>query len=73
MSKSFTFSEARRSLSSVLDTAEQDGEVRIVRKNGKVFVIHPEKQTKSPLDVPGVNVVITADEIVNLVREGRGG
>jgi antitoxin (DNA-binding transcriptional repressor) of toxin-antitoxin stability system len=73
MSKSYTFSEARQNLSSVLDQAEQDGEVRIIRQNGQVYVIRPEKQTKSPLDVPGINVDITADEIVDIVREGRGG
>jgi prevent-host-death family protein len=71
MGKSYTYSEARQNLSSVLDKAGQDGEVRIIRKNGQVYVIRPKKQTKSPLDVPGVKVNITAEEIVNLVREGR--
>ncbi len=71
MGKTYTYSEARQNLSSVLDQAEQDGEVRIVRKNGQVYVIRPEKQTKSPLDVPGVKVNITTEEIVRIVREGR--
>jgi prevent-host-death family protein len=71
MGKAYTYSEARQNLSSVLDQAEQDGEVRIIRKNGQVFVVRPEKQTKSPLDVQGVKVDITAEEIVHLVREGR--
>ena len=71
MGKTYTYSEARQNLSSILDQAEQDGEVRIIRKNGQVFILRPEKKAKSPLDVPGVKVNITADEIVRIVREGR--
>ena len=71
MGKTYTYSEARQNLSSILDQAEQDGEVRIIRKNGQAFILRPEKKAKSPLDVPGVKVNITADEIVRIVREGR--
>lgn len=71
MGKTNTYSEARQNLAYVLDQAETDGEVRIIRKNGKAFVIKPEKPARSPLDVPGVKLSITADEIVKIVREGR--
>ncbi len=71
MGKTYTYSEARQNLSSVLDQAQKEGEVRVIRKNGQVFVIRPEKQSKSPLDVPGVKTDLTADEIVRIVREGR--
>jgi len=33
MGKSYTYSEARQNLSSVLDQAKQDGEVRIINVN----------------------------------------
>jgi hypothetical protein len=45
--------------------------VRIIRKNGAVFVIRPEKVRRSPLDVPGIDLNLSARDIVDLVREGR--
>ena len=35
----YTYSEARQSLATLLDKAAQEGEVRIKRKDGQVFVI----------------------------------
>ncbi len=69
--KTYTFSEARQKFAAVLENAERDGEARIVRKNGTVFVIRPEKPRRSPLDVPGIDVDIQAAEIVDIIREGR--
>jgi hypothetical protein len=71
MKKTYTFSEARQKFAAVLDDASRVGEVRIVRKNGSVFVIRPEKPGRSPLDVPGIDINITAAQIVEIVREGR--
>lgn len=71
MPKVFTYSEARQNLASVLNQAEQDGEVRVVRRNGQTFIIRPAELDKSPLDVPGLNLNLGVDEIVNVVREGR--
>ncbi len=71
MGRTYTYSEARQNLSTVLDKAREEGEVRIVRKNGQVFVIKPEITSQSPLDVPGIKLQLTADEIVSIVREGR--
>ena len=71
MKKTYTFSEARQKFAAVLESAERDGEVRIVRKNGTVFVIRPEKTHRSPLDVAGIELNLSAADIVELVREGR--
>jgi prevent-host-death family protein len=71
MKKTYTFSEARQKFAAVLENAERDGEVRIVRKNGTVFVIRPEQTRRSPLDVPGIDLNLSAAEIVELIREGR--
>jgi len=67
----FTYSEARQKLASLLDRAKVEGEVRIKRKDGQVFVIKPLRESGSPLDVPGVDLDLTAAEIVEFVREGR--
>jgi hypothetical protein len=69
--KVYTFSEARQKLASLLSMAKDEGEVRIKRKDGSVFAIKPVTYEGSPLDTEGVQTSITADEIVQYVREGR--
>ena len=67
----YTYSEARQKLAQVLDQVLQQGEVRIKRRDGQVFVIKAEKRTGSPLDVPGINTTVNAREIVEFIQEGR--
>jgi len=69
--KEFTYSEARQQLAALLDRACRDGAVRIRRRDGHVFVLRPERTAGSPLDVPGLKLPITRDELVELVQEGR--
>ena len=67
----YTYSEARQKLAKVLDQATTEGEVLIKRKDGRVFLIKPLNEQKSPLDVPGVDLDISTAELVNLIRESR--
>jgi len=67
----FTYSEARQKFSSVLDQAACDGEVIVKRKDGQVFTIKPVKHVTSPLDIQGVDLGITTEEIVDFIRKGR--
>ena len=67
----YTFSEARQNLATVLDEAQAEGAVRIKRRDGSEFEIAPVRRKKSPLDVQGVNVGLSAEEIVSLIRESR--
>jgi len=67
----YTYSEARQRLAQVLDQVLQQGEVRIKRRDGQVFVIKPETRTGSPLDVPGIKTDLNATEIVEFIQEGR--
>jgi prevent-host-death family protein len=68
----YSYSEARQQLASVLNRARREGEVRIRRRDGEVFAVRPaEGERDSPLDVPGVSVRITTDDIVTAVRESR--
>ena len=69
--KVYTYSEARQSLASLLDVAQQEGAVRIRRRDGRSFVLQPESSEASPLDVEGVDLGVTTDEIVSMIREGR--
>lgn len=67
-----TYTESgRETLSFLLDQAVREGEVRIRRENGAVFVLRPEPAQRSALDVEGIDLGITTQEIVELIREGR--
>ncbi len=44
----YTEKEARQNLASLLDQVAKDGEVRVKRRAGQVFVISPLPSTKSP-------------------------
>ncbi len=67
----YTYSEARQRLAALLEQAAKGVEVRIRRKDGSVFVIIPATTAESPLDVAGVALDVTTEEIVAYVREGR--
>ncbi len=69
--KVYTYSEARQNLASLLDQAAEYGEVQIKRRDGQVFVVRIEPRPNSPLDVEPVDLDITTEEIVEIVREGR--
>lgn len=69
--KVYTYSEARQNLASLLDQAAEYGEVQIKRRDGQVFVVRIEPRPISPLDVEPVDLDITTEEIVEIVREGR--
>ena len=67
----YTYSEARQNLASLLEAAQREGAVRIRRRDGQSFVLQPESSDTSPLDVEGVDLGVTTDEIVSMIREGR--
>jgi antitoxin (DNA-binding transcriptional repressor) of toxin-antitoxin stability system len=67
----YTYSEARQNFATMLDRAAQDGEVRVKRKDGRVFVIRPAPREDSPLNVQGIDLGLTASEILQFIKEGR--
>ena len=71
MSSVYTYSKARQNLASLLEQALQDGEVKIKRKDGQVFIVKPESKEDSPLAVEGVNLGLTRDEIIKFIRQSR--
>ncbi len=66
-----TYLETQENLSVLLERARQQGEVRIKRADGEVFVLKPEKQKRSAFDVAGIDLGVSTEEIVAFVREGR--
>ena len=67
----YTYSHARQHFASVLDKASTEGQALIKRKDGSLFIVKPVRRPTSPLDVEGINAGFTAQEIVEIVREGR--
>ena len=71
MSNVYTYSSARQRLASLLEQALRDGEVKVRRKDGRVFIIKPEVGSDLPFAVQSMNLGITTEEIVQFVRESR--
>ena len=69
--KVYTYFEARQSLASILDEAYREGAVGVRRKDGCMFVLRLEPSKGSPLDIKGMNLGVTTDEIVEFIRERR--
>jgi antitoxin (DNA-binding transcriptional repressor) of toxin-antitoxin stability system len=67
----YTYTEARQKLASLLEQAAKYGEVRIKRRDGQVFIIKPQKREGSPLSVEGINVNLSRKEILQSIEEGR--
>lgn len=70
--KVYTHSQARQQLASVLNEARRKGEARIRRRDGQLFVVKPERESTSPLEIPGITVRATTHDIIAAVRESRG-
>ncbi len=71
MTTVYTYSEARQNLASLLNRAAAEGEVRIKRRDGIVFVVRPERTSDSPLDIEGLDLDLTVEEIIRSIAEGR--
>ena len=69
--KVYTYSEARQKLAALLEQAQSGDEVRVRRRDGQEFITKPAERTDSPLDVEGVDLSLSAGEIVEIVREVR--
>lgn len=66
----YTLAEAESQLAAVLEQAAKEGEICIRGDEGSLFVLKPA-QSHSPLDVEGVDVDISKDEIIEVVRASR--
>jgi hypothetical protein len=67
----YALTEACLKLASLLEQTARSGEVRIKRRDGQVFVIRPQKRKGSPLDINGVDLDLTCDEILKSIKESH--
>jgi hypothetical protein len=66
----YTLEEAESKLTTVLEKAAAEGEVCIKSEKGRLFTLRPASR-RSPLDIEGVDLGISREEIVSIVRESR--
>lgn len=66
-----TYTETQENLSVLLERANDEGEVRIKRTNGQIFILKPERAKRSALDIAGIDLGVSTKEIVEFIREGR--
>jgi hypothetical protein len=71
MTTIYTYSEARQNLASLLDEATKKGSVRVKRRDGRTFIIQPEVKVDSPLDIQGIDLNVSTQEIVEFIQESR--
>lgn len=69
--RQYNFSEARKNFASVLETAKQEGIICIYKRNGEAYYLTPAKATKSPLDVEGIDLQLSDEQIMSIVRDSR--
>ena len=67
----YKYSEARQKLASLLDKAKKEGRVIITRKDGSSFELKAISENKSPLDIKGINLNISKEEILDILKEVR--
>ncbi len=67
----YAYADAIRKFSVLLEEAFKGEDVRIQCDDGQEFIVKPASPLRSPLDVEGINLNITTDEIVDCIHEGR--
>lgn len=68
----YSYTEFQKKLSTLLEKALREGQVKFQNADGRVFIIRPEKaQKKSPFDVRSINLAITRNDILQAIRESR--
>lgn len=68
--KAYTYTEARKRLAEVLDTAKKE-EVLIKRRGGDVFSLSLKKTFRSPFEVPGIKTGASTADILQAVADSR--
>ncbi len=67
----YTYSEARQNFAAVLDKAKKEGKVLIKKRDGSSFILSPLPLAESPLNVKGINIDLTSQEIIDVLKEVR--
>jgi len=69
--RAYSYTEVRQNLASILDEANEKGVVQINRRDGQSFLLKPIPIKGSPLDIKGIDIDISTEEVIDIIREGR--
>ena len=67
----YTYAEANKNLSALLDEARNSQEVFIQKENGEMFSVSFFFRKRIEYNLPDTDLGLTRDEIVSCVREVR--
>ena len=69
----YAYPDAIQNVRLLFEEAFRTGEVKVRWNDGQIFVIRPEAriQAASPLDVEGLDLGITTEDILASIHEGR--
>lgn len=71
----YTTTQIQKELPTLLQKALKNGQIQFKTKDGLIFAIRPVKPAKkaksSPLDVRGIKLPISRDDILQSIRESR--
>lgn len=67
----YTYTKARQNFAALLNKVKKEGKARIKRRDGSLFEIKAIASQSSLLDVEGIDLDITADEILDVIKESR--
>ncbi|MDB9519448.1 hypothetical protein PN466_21115 [Roseofilum reptotaenium CS-1145] len=68
----YSYSEAQEQLSSLLEKALSEGEIKLRNQDGRIFVIRPEQPLKSsPFEVQSLKLPIDKADIFEAIGESR--
>jgi len=71
----YTTSQVQKQLIELVQKALREGQIQFKSTEGQVFVIRPVPSAKfsksSPLDVRGIKLPVTTNDILQAVRESR--
>lgn len=67
----YTCTEVVQPLAMFFERATQEGEIQLQRWDGQRFILKSLPTKCSPLDVPGIDLNLSATDIVQVIREMR--
>ncbi|MBD2579838.1 type II toxin-antitoxin system Phd/YefM family antitoxin [Oscillatoria sp. FACHB-1406] len=68
----YSYFQAQERLSSLLERALSEGQVKLRSRDGRVFIIRPEQPIKSsPFEVRSLKLPINKADILEAIRESR--
>lgn len=70
MTATYSYEKAKKSFDLIFKQATLDGKVTI-RKDNELYILMPASKNVSPLDIEGVDMGLTAKDIIQFIHESR--